>query len=161
MILYRLRCDKGHEFETWFRSSADYESQHDKRLLSCPHCGSGRIEKALMAPSISQRRAPAPAAKSDAGDAGRQAPAPAARRTLHPVPPEMKKLLEVARQVRRQVTENADYVGPRFAEEARKIHYKESKPRGIYGETSPNEAEALREEGVEILPLPSLPEDQN
>lgn len=147
MIKYRLRCKKGHEFEGWFSDSAGYEKQAKRGLVTCADCGSNKVEKALMAPSVSTRRreresAPPQLSETDAKRLALQ-----------------KEMLEVMRKVRRQVEENAEYVGPRFAEEARKIHHEESEARGIYGEASLAEAKELVEEGIDILPLPRLPED--
>jgi len=121
MIVYDLRCRKGHGFEAWFRDSAAYDEQAAAGKVSCPTCGSRRIEKAPMAPRVAKGRPDAEAA-----------------------------ILRAAREVRRKVEENCDYVGPDFAEEARKIHYGETDPRGIYGETSDDEARSLRDEGVEF-----------
>jgi len=121
MIVYDLRCRKGHGFEAWFRDSAAYDEQAAAGKVSCPTCGSRRIEKAPMAPRVAKGRPDAEVA-----------------------------ILRAAREVRRKVEENCDYVGPDFAEEARKIHYGETDPRGIYGETSDDEARSLRDEGVEF-----------
>lgn len=150
MIKYRLQCKKGHEFESWFSDSAGYEKQAKRGLVSCPECGSTKVSKTLMAPSVSTRGRsrdiePAPAPQLTEGDAKRLAI--------------QKEMLEVMRKVRRHVEENAEYVGPRFAEEARKIHHEESEARGIYGEASLEEAKELAEEGIDLLPLPRLPED--
>jgi hypothetical protein len=147
MIKYRLRCKKGHEFEGWFSDSAGYEKQAKRGVVTCPDCGSNNVEKALMAPSVSTRRRERESAPQQLSETD------AKRLALQ------KEMLEVMRKVRRQVEENAEYVGPRFAEEARKIHHEESEARGIYGEASLAEAKELVEEGIDILPLPRLPED--
>lgn len=142
MISFNLHCGKGHAFEGWFSSSADYEAQRSRGLIECPDCGDREIAKALMAPAVSTSRA------------GRDA-----------VPVVMdsdqKRALAQLRELARKVRENAENVGDRFAEEARKIHYGETEPRGIYGKATPGEARSLAEEGVEFLPLPDLPEDRN
>lgn len=147
MIRYDLICDKGHEFDGWFRDSAAFDSQAKRHLVSCTRCGSSQVSKQLMAPGIpvkSNRKAEAPQ-KMLAGA----------------VDPHTGKMLQMMREVRRNIEENSEYVGDRFAEEARKIHYSESKKRGIYGEAKPEDAKALIEEGIEVHPLPMLPEDSN
>lgn len=126
MIVYDLRCRKSHRFEAWFRDSAAYDEQAAAGKVTCPECGSRRVEKAPMAPRVARGGV----AK------GRQNADAAMRRA--------------ARELQRKVEENCDYVGPDFAEEARKIHYGETDARGIYGETSDDEARTLREEGVEF-----------
>lgn len=155
MIHYALRCTEGHDFEGWFRSSDDFERQAERRLLGCPHCGSAEVGRALMAPAV----------VTDRGRVAVPAAAPAAP-AAPSVPvaladPRAAALVEMLRDVRRRVEENADYVGDRFAEEARRIHYGESDQRGIYGEATGEEVSALLDEGVEIHPLPVLPEDRN
>ncbi len=146
MIKYRLRCKKSHEFEGWFSNSELYEKQAKRGLISCPDCGSTKVSKALMSPSVATRRRngnearPVETAKSEQ-------------------PAQQKQMLEMMRRVRSHVEANAEYVGPRFAEEARKIHYDETEARGIYGEASLSEAKDLVEEGIGVLPLPRLPED--
>jgi hypothetical protein len=140
MISYTLRCDEGHEFEAWFRTGADYEKAVGKTV--CPVCNSKKVEKALMAPAL---------ARTDKGD---KMPVAAAD-------PRQAAMRVALRELRRKVTENADYVGDKFAEEARKIHYNESEPRGIYGEANAEDAKALIEEGIDFHPLPILPEDGN
>ena len=146
MIRYALVCGEGHEFEGWFRHSADFDAQAKKSALECPACGSTEIEKQLMAPAVTSK-------KSSPGQ-------PEKLRVAAP-DPRQAKLIEALREMRKTVTENADYVGGRFPEEARKIHYKETEPRGIYGEASPDEAKEMADEGIEFHPLPVLPEDRN
>jgi hypothetical protein len=143
MIKYRLACDGGHEFEGWFKSGAAYDEQAAKGHISCPHCGSLSVAKAIMAPNVATR-----ADLASASETSKEAKAAEQVRAL-------------MRQLRAAVEEKADYVGPRFAEEARKIHYEESEPRGVYGEASAEEAKALIEEGIPVLPLPRLREDLN
>ena len=145
MIHYALICDRKHEFEGWFNNSADYDKQAKRHLVSCPVCGSTTVVKQLMTPGIP--------AKSNQRAEGRM-PVFTGRKDE-----KVSELVEAVRKLRRQVEENADYVGDRFAEEARRIHYNEVKPRGIYGEASLEEAKALLEEGVEVHPLPPLPEE--
>lgn len=151
MIHYRLICDGEHEFEGWFRNSADFENQAEGGYVTCPACGSGKVQRALMAPSV--------------GGAGKskgepeQTPAPA--QTLARPDPKAEKMVELMRAMRDHVTENSDYVGEKFPEEARKIHYGETEQRGIHGEASAEDVKELHEEGVEFYPLPVLPEDRN
>ncbi len=150
MIRYRLTCPDTHEFEAWFSSSAAYDKQAKAGHVTCPECGSNKVEKTLMAPNVATSR------KKDA--AREKAKAATARPVASQMPAEM---LEMMRKIRDHVRENADYVGDKFAEEARKIHYEESEARGIYGEATPDEAQALHEEGIAVHPLPLLPEDKN
>jgi len=151
MIRYAIRCEKDHEFEAWFRSAADYERAAAAGEADCPICGPARVEKLPMAPALARgERKPAKASE------------PAEKMRLVAAPdPRQQALLKALRDLRRQVTEHADYVGDRFAEEARKIHYNEAEARGIYGEATADEAKKLIEDGVEFHPLPVLPEEQN
>lgn len=147
MIRYDLICDKGHAFDGWFRDSAAYDAQAKRGLVNCAECGSVTIEKQLMAPGIpakSNRKAAVPQ-KMMAG----------------PVDARSQMLLHMMREMRKSVEANAEYVGDNFAEEARRIHYAEAEKRGIYGEATPQDANALIEEGIEVHPLPRLPEDGN
>ena len=134
MIAYALRCHKGHEFDGWFRDSAAFDDQCRGGHLSCPSCNSVRIEKAIMAPAVSGTKKRAEAAA---------------------------QIRQFATGLRKYVQENADYVGPNFAEEARKIHYGETQERHIYGEASAEEARELIEEGLDVAPLPPDPDSGN
>lgn len=147
MISFSLICDKGHEFEGWFSNSAAFDEQSKKGILECPVCGSHSITKGLMAPAI-------PAKSNTKGDT--KSPVFAGQQD-----PKMAELVEQVRQLRNHVESTADYVGDKFPEEARKIHYEEAEKRGIYGEASLEEARDLIEEGVGVLPIPSVPEDHN
>jgi hypothetical protein len=156
MIRYSLRCDRGHEFESWFQSSSAYEQQEKRKLVNCPACGSAKVERAIMAPQIVSKKgrdsaAPAPAASTDV-------PAPASTPLMMAQERELRAKLK---ELRDHIVKNADNVGERFPNEARKMHYGDIEHRPIYGEASPDEARALIEEGVEVSPLPSLPEDRN
>lgn len=160
MIRYDLICDKGHGFDGWFSDSAAYDEQAKRGLVACIHCGSAKVEKQLMAPGIP--------VKSNRRKEGPTRPAPVAASVPSAQPmlagafdPRQEKLIQMMREVRKAVEENAEYVGNRFAEEARKIHYDESEKRGIYGETTAEDARELIEEGIAIHPLPVLPEDGN
>jgi hypothetical protein len=147
MIRYDLICDKEHAFDGWFRNSEAYDAQATAGQVVCPVCGSTTVAKQLMMPGIP--------AKSNQRAEGRMPV------FVGPKDEKVSELVEAVRKLRRHVEENADYVGDRFAEEARRIHYNEVKPHGIYGEASLEEAKALLEEGVEVHPLPPLPEDSN
>lgn len=147
MILFQLRCAKAHEFEGWFRDGRNYECQRKGGKIACPVCNSRKIEKAPMAPRIA-KGAGVPVEKQ----APVSAPAPA-----KPTETPQMMAVKMLRELRAKVEENCDYVGPAFAEEARRIHYGETEPRGIYGETSDQEAEALDEEGIEFAKIPWVP----
>jgi hypothetical protein len=145
MIRYDLRCDRGHEFDGWFSDSSAFDAQRAKHLVACAHCGSAEVEKQLMAPGIPAR-------------SNRKSPAKIAGGVMDP---EARRMLALMRELRQQVETNAEYVGEKFADEARKIHYEEAEKRGIYGEASHEDAKALLEEGIDVHPLPRLPEDAN
>jgi len=134
MIKYDLKCRRGHLFEAWFRDSAAYDEQVEANKVACPDCGARKVEKAVMAPRLSK-----------GGDS---------KGTEKAI--EMRQALA---ELRAKVEADCDYVGPQFAEEARRIHYGEAEARGIYGETSSDEAEALAEEGVPFARIPWLPKD--
>ena len=146
MILYDLRCRRGHVFEAWFRDSAAYDDQAAAGKVLCPACGSRKVEKALMAPRVS---------KGQEATAGQEAKpkVPVARAETEKAAETMRELAEL----RQKVEENFDYVGPNFAEEARKIHYGEADAHNIYGETSDEEAESLKDEGISFGRIPWIP----
>jgi hypothetical protein len=141
MIKYSLICENGHQFDGWFSCSTAFDAQSASGQVSCPQCGSAHVAKALMAPHVATGRSHL-AQREAGGD----------------IP---KETLDMLRKVRRLVKEQAEYVGGRFAEEARKIHYEETRPRSIYGEATAEEARELKEEGVEFYPLVYIPEDHN
>ena len=151
MIRYRLRCKKGHEFEAWFANSGAYERQEKRGLLSCSVCGTSKVAKALMAPRVAKPAKSRPAKK---GPENKRQP-DTQRVAAH------GELAAAMRRLRTELEANSEYVGPRFSEEARKIHYEEAPARGIHGEATAEEAKALREEGIEFFPLPILPEEHN
>ncbi len=130
MIVYNLRCKNSHEFEGWFKDSASFDAQAKGKKLICPTCNTHTVEKAPMAPAVSGTKKSATSTE------------------------ELRKMRQFMTGFRKYVTENAEYVGPRFPEEARKIHYGETEDRHIYGEASVDEAKELIEEGVEVAPLP-------
>ena len=158
MIRYTLRCEQNHSFESWFQSSTAYDSQVSRKLVTCPVCGSDDVEKAIMAPRI-------------VGKKGRDRtpePAPAAAPTETPPTETTSLMMAQERELRAKIKElrdhivsNADNVGERFPTEARAMHYGDKEHRPIYGEASAEEARALIDEGVEVSPLPVLPDDRN
>lgn len=155
MIRYALRCKTGHDFEAWFRSGADFEAGIG---TACPVCGSKKVEKALMAPALGRSANVGTVDQSEKSETSGKSD----KVKLAAAPdPRMKAMREALKEIRRHVVENAEHVGDRFAEEARKMHYDEIEPRAIYGEATSEEATALAEEGIEFQPLPRLPEDQN
>jgi hypothetical protein len=139
MIKYRLVCNEGHEFEGWFRSGAEYDAQADSGRLSCPACASTAIAKAVMAPSILSR-----------GD-----------RQARPTPARQQEIVAALRRLNEAVDARSTYVGERFAEEARRIHFGEAEERIVHGEATADEVRGLGEDGVPVLPLPRLPKDLN
>lgn len=153
MIVFDLKCDQDHGFEVWFRDSATCQQQLAAGAVPCPSCGSVKVQKALMAPNLAGARkkndakpsVPAKAALAKASQANRQA----------------ADLRRALAEVRKTVEENFDYVGADFPEEARKIHYNEAEARAIYGETSPQEAEELADEGIEVSAIPWLPRENS
>ena len=158
MIHYNLRCERGHAFESWFQSSAAYESQEKCKLVNCPVCGSAKVERAIMAPQIVSKK------RRDKAEPVAAAPADTAATASTPTPLLMaqeRELRAKLKELRDHSVKNADNVGERFPNEARKMHYGDIEHRPIYGEASPDEARALIEEGVEVSPLPVLPDDRN
>lgn len=151
MIRYALRCAEGHDFESWFPSSASYDAQRSRGLIACPACGSVTVEKAMMAPAVARAERPAEV-PAEAPSAPAPAPAEA---------PPHAALVAALRELRAHVVKTADYVGDDFARLARDMHEGEVEHRAIYGEASPEEVRALREDEIEVLPLPVLPEDRN
>jgi hypothetical protein len=164
MIRYSLVCNKGHDFESWFKNSATFDKQAARGFVTCPLCGSTKVEKAIMAPHLShsahdvQPRSPAsaPATPEVTAAAPEDAQAPVAM-----VSPQEHELRKKLKELREHLTQNADYVGRKFPEEARKMHYGEIEHRSIYGEASPDDAKELHEEGIEFHPLPILPDERN
>ena len=160
MIRYALRCERDHTFESWFKSSSTYELQVKRKLVSCPVCNSVNVEKAIMAPQIVSKRG-----REKANPEPTPAPAPAPAETPATGPTllmaQERELRAKLKELRDHIVKNADNVGERFPTEARKMHYGDIEHRPIYGEASPEEARALIDEGVEVSPLPVLPDDRN
>jgi hypothetical protein len=157
MIRYALRCEHDHAFESWFQSSSAFDSQVKRKLVACPVCESTRVEKAIMAPQIVSKKGRETAASAPVPVQPPEA-APGAQPLVMAQEHELRAKLK---ELRDHIVKNADNVGERFPNEARKMHYGEIEHRPIYGEASPEEARALIEEGVEVSPLPVLPEDRN
>jgi hypothetical protein len=171
MIRYALSCADGHEFESWFANSAAFDKQKKRGLVTCPMCGSAKVEKAIMAPRLARSDAeeiaphapqpPAAPASPQPNSAAPPMPVPPGKSAVAMMPPQERELRQKLKELRDHVTKNAQYVGQRFPEEARKMHYGEIEHRSIYGEASPDDAKALHEEGIEFHPLPVLPDDHN
>jgi hypothetical protein len=156
MIRYALTCDQGHAFESWFQNSGAYDKQVRRGLVTCPVCGSAKVEKTIMAPRVAGAKKRSDAAPAELPSPSAEAPAPVAM--LSPQEREFRKKLK---ELREHLTKSADYVGPKFPEEARKMHYGEIEHRSIYGEATPDQARELHEEGIEFHPLPVLPDERN
>ena len=171
MIRYALNCEHGHAFESWFQNSAAYDKQAKRALVTCPVCGSAKVEKAIMAPRLARTEPGEPVEARPAPPLPMPANLPAPTLSLPPsapgktpvaiMSPQERELRKKLKELREHIARNADYVGPGFPEQARKIHYGEIEHRSIYGEASPDEAKALHEEGIEFHPLPILPDEFN
>jgi hypothetical protein len=155
MILYQLSCDRQHDFEAWFKDGATCDRQLKRKAVECPVCGSAKVAKAVMAPRVGR--------KGNSGEivAPEAAPSPAPAEILPPgkaamMPVEIRRALK---EIRKQVEANCDYVGDKFAEEARKIHYGETEARGIYGEATEEQHRDLVEDGIEVARVPWLPRE--
>jgi hypothetical protein len=156
MIRYTLVCNRGHEFESWFASSSAYDKQAKRGLVACPTCGATKVEKSIMAPRLARADRPIDVPEAPAPAAPAEAPAPVAM-----ISPQERELRAKLKELRDHLTKNAENVGRKFPETARKMHYGEIEHRSIYGEASPQEAKELREEGIEFHPLPVLPDERN
>jgi len=140
MIVFDLACGQGHVFEAWFGSSADYESQRESGLVSCPICGAREVSKAVMAPNV--------------GAKGNRAPAAVPMRAGPPAPTDLKAALAALAKAQAKALEGSEHVGARFAAEARAIHDGDAPERAIHGQATVEEAKALVEDGVPVVPLP-------
>lgn len=144
MIVFDLSCTQGHRFEGWFGSSADYEDQRARGLLACPNCGDAKVAKAPMAPAVPAK-----------GNARQEVLPPETRPMANtPMPVEMQKALQQLAKAQAEALKDSTWVGEKFAEETRKMHYGERDEAPIHGQASPAEAKALIEEGVPVAPLP-------
>ena len=161
MIRYSLACERGHEFESWFANSSAYDKQAKRGLVDCPVCGSTKVEKTIMAPRLARSErtidVPAPVPAPVAAPA---TPAQGAEQVAM-ISPQERELRVKLKELRDHLVKNAENVGRKFPDEARKMHYGEIEHRSIYGEASPQEAKELYEEGVEFHPLPILPDERN
>jgi hypothetical protein len=157
MIHYQVRCSQGHEFDGWFKDSVAFDKQVSLGFLECPTCGDKQVTRALMAPAVvtrSQAQAPSQALAPAPSPAPQPPAASGAGAVAGPLPDHLRATLQ---RLRTEVEKNCDYVGPQFAEEARRMHRGESDRRGIYGETSAEEAEALNDEGISFGRIPWVP----
>ena len=161
MIRYALACEKGHTFESWFADSAAYDKQVKRKLIACPHCGSGKVEKAIMAPRLATSKKRKTPIEATAGETTAPVPAPQAAAPVAMISPQERELRAKLKELRDHLTKNAENVGGKFPEQARKMHYGEVEHRSIYGEATPDEVEELAEEGIEFHPLPVLPDERN
>ena len=151
MIRYALLCEHDHEFDSWFDNSTAYDRLQKAALIECPHCGSRKIRKALMTPQIGVKRS----------SGNRQRPIAQSDKNSRELEKVQTEIVKMARRLRRHIEKTSEHVGDRFAVEARKIHYEEAKPRNIYGSATKKEVHELLEDGINITPLPDLPEDKN
>lgn len=154
MIKYALRCDKGHGFESWFPDSASYDTQAKRGFVTCPSCGSAKVEKQIMAPRVVNSEERRAASK-------RRAAPEAAPRDMAMLSDEARKMRAMIRELHEKVKANTEDVGDRFVDEARKIHSGEIEDKAIRGKASLEDAKALHEEGIGVMPLPPLPDDWN
>jgi hypothetical protein len=165
MIHYQLQCQSDHIFDGWFKDSASFDHQVEAGLIACPLCNSVQVSRALMAPALGRgtRHGRDRAGAEETASTLEPAPSRGGVPAVTPPPPATlanadapEKLRSLLQRLRSEVEKHCDYVGTGFAEEARRIHYGEAKARGIYGETTPSEAEALADEGVEFGVVPWL-----
>ena len=161
MIHYTVRCSHDHEFDGWYKDSGAFDRLAKRGLVECPTCGDTKIARALMAPAVSTREAlpapiptAAPPAPASAAQPPMQPAGPPMAMAGGPIPDQMRAMLQ---RMRAEVEKSCDYVGPAFADEARKIHRGESEQRSIYGETTQDQAEALSDEGIEFARIPWVP----
>jgi hypothetical protein len=157
MIRYTLACDKGHRFESWFADSAAYDKQAKRKLVTCPQCGSAKVDKTIMAPQIAtSKKRPKAEAPAPATAENTQENSPVAM-----ISPQEQELRTKLKELREHLTKNSDNVGTKFPDEARKMHYGEIEHRSIYGEATPKDAKEMLDEGIEFHPIPVLPEERN
>ncbi len=151
MIRFALSCEQEHSFEGWFRNNDDFDGQKARHLIECPVCGSAKVDKALMAPSVNTSRRQIARQEQDSGS----------DTVTLAQGDEQRKAMQELRNLTHKMRENSEYVGGKFADEARKIHDGESDQRNIYGEATVDEARALMDEGIDFMPIPVFPEDHN
>lgn len=164
MIRYSLTCPKSHAFEGWFASSAAFDVQVKKKQVTCPTCGSAKVAKALMAPNVvtsEQKVASRKRLKAQAvADASPDVASPPSAPQIAPTA-EQREALKELRKLRDKILAKSDYVGPKFADEARRMHEDETPQRSIHGEATFDDVKSLVEDGIDIFPVPVLPDDQN
>src|SRR5262245_27145691 len=161
MIHYALVCQRGHEFESWFQDSDAYDRQVKRGLVTCPQCGSAKVEKAIMAPRLSKAAKKQHAPVETPPPAAEVQPPPATRAPVAMISPQEREIRTKLKELRDHLVKNAENVGTKFPEQARKMHYGEIEHRSIYGVASPEEAKELSEEGIQFHPLPVLPDERN
>jgi hypothetical protein len=161
MIKYALVCGRKHHFEIWFSDSGDYDKQRKRGLVTCPVCDSKTIEKAIMAPALGRGTKKRNARIEPTSPIAEAPAAPAAPEQVAMISPQEQEFRAKLKELRAHLTANADNVGKKFSEEARKMHYGEAEHRSIYGEASADEAKELLDEGIEFHPLPLLPDERN
>lgn len=167
MIRYSLVCERKHDFEIWFKNSADYDRQVKRGLVTCPQCNSAKVEKALMTPQLgSSSKKGRRARPADMPPTPETAPTPAQPEATAPSPvamisPQEHEVRAKLKELREHLTKNADNVGAKFPDEARKMHYGDIEHRSIYGEATAEDAKELHDEGIDFYPLPVLPDDRN
>ena len=160
MIVFDLICDNAHRFEGWFRSSQDFASQRERGLLSCPTCSSDAVVKAPMAPAVPAKGNQG--SKAAPVTAQSQTAASGKGMTNAPMPPEMAKALNALAKAQAKALEKSEWVGDKFAENARSMHFGEKDEKPIHGRATPAEARDLMEDGVSVSPLivPFTPPDE-
>jgi len=141
VIQYSLVCENKHNFDAWFRNAEAYDEQEQRGIVTCPICNAQKVEKAMMAPALARSSSE--------------------KVSLSIGHPQHTQIMDMMRAMRKKMVSEADYVGDKFADEARKIHFKEIDPRGIYGEATREEVTRLVEDGVDFMPVPNLPEEHN
>lgn len=163
MIRYTLVCERKHEFESWFPNSAAFDRQQKRGLIACPACGSVKVDKALMTPRLgrSGKRAKVEEAAPTAEAPPAATPAADTPSPVAMMSPQEREMRAKLKELRDHLVANAEHVGRKFPDEARKMHYGEVEHRSIYGEASAQEAKDLADEGIEFHPLPILPDDRN
>jgi hypothetical protein len=147
VIHYSLLCENRHAFDAWFKNAAAYDEQVHRGIVTCPICSTSKVEKSIMAPAVSR--------------AGEEMRSGSEKMSFSAGHPQQAQLRAALQQLREKVTTEADYVGDQFATEARKIHFHETEPRGIYGEATSDEVANMVEDGIDFMPLPHIPEDHN
>jgi hypothetical protein len=160
MIKYALICDQEHEFESWFPNADAYDQQVKRGFVECPHCQSKKISKALMAPAVSTSRRKE-AMRSTVAPEVPSLPAVMPDAPVALLDEKQQEMREMIRELHEKLTENSTDVGENFTDEARKIHAGEAPERSIHGRASLDEAKALIEEGIPVLPLPVPPDERN